>query len=83
MYPYMHYVTFTSPPTNTADKSSYMVGSYGPKAEVHSWQSPEEEAPRGILARGTYKVKCKFIDDDKNVHLQWEWCFDIKKDWES
>ena len=60
-----------------------MVGSYGPKSEAYSWQSPEDEAPKGLMARGMYKVKSKFIDDDKNVHLQWEWCFEIKKDWES
>lgn len=63
------------------DKQTYMVGSYGPKAEPHNFISPSDEAPKGMMARGRYKVKSKFIDDDKNVHLQWDWTMDIKKDW--
>eukprot|EP00128_Syssomonas_multiformis_P008279 Colp12_sorted_trinity150504_noHs@1115 len=62
------------------DKSEYMVGSYGPQAEPHVYTSPIEEAPSGMLARGHYTVKSKFIDDDKKVHLEWEWSFDIKKE---
>lgn len=63
------------------DKQQYMVGSYGPKAEPQSYITPVDEAPKGMLARGDYKVKSKFLDDDKNIHLQWEWSFEIKKDW--
>jgi len=63
------------------DKQQYMVGSYGPKAEPHTYVTPVDEAPKGMLARGDYKVKSKFLDDDKNIHLQWEWSFEIKKDW--
>lgn len=59
-----------------------MVGSYGPKTEEHSFLTPVDEAPKGVLSRGRYVVKSKFTDDDKNVYLQWEWSFDIKKDWE-
>ncbi|EDV27881.1 uncharacterized protein TRIADDRAFT_20518 [Trichoplax adhaerens] len=66
----------------SVDKQSYMVGSYGPKAEIQSYLCPSDEAPKGMIARGHYVVKSKFIDDDKNVHLAWEWSFDIKKDWE-
>jgi len=66
----------------SVDKQSYMVGSYGPKVEPHQYTTPTDEAPKGMLARGKYKVKSKFIDDDKNVHLAWEWGMDIKKDWE-
>ncbi|XP_031559033.1 rho GDP-dissociation inhibitor 1-like [Actinia tenebrosa] len=64
------------------DKTSFMVGSYGPKKEPHTFLTPSDEAPKGMLARGHYVVKSKFIDDDKHVHLEWEWAFDIKKDWE-
>lgn len=63
------------------DKQSYMVGSYGPKSEPHSYICPVDEAPKGMIARGHYKIKSKFIDDDQNVHLQWEWSMDIKKGW--
>lgn len=64
------------------DKNSYMVGSYGPKAEPHTYLTPSDEAPKGMISRGHYSAKSKFIDDDKNIHLEWEWSFDIKKDWE-
>jgi len=63
------------------DKQQYMVGSYGPKAEPYSYITPVDEAPKGMIARGDYKVKSKFLDDDKNIHLQWEWSFEIKKNW--
>ena len=59
-----------------------MVGSYPPKAVAHEYVCPADEAPKGMMARGHYKIKSKFIDDDKNVHLAWEWAMDIKKDWE-
>lgn len=26
-----------------------------------------------MLARGTYVVKSKFVDDDNETHLAWEW----------
>ncbi|KAF9926883.1 hypothetical protein BGZ65_007071 [Modicella reniformis] len=32
-----------------------------------------EEAPSGMLARGHYDVKSKFIDDDLTVHKEWSW----------
>ncbi len=64
------------------DKVSYMVGSYGPKAEQHEFLCPADEAPKGMISRGHYQVKSHFIDDDKNICLQWEWNFDIKKDWD-
>eukprot|EP00048_Salpingoeca_helianthica_P014330 m.221156 g.221156 ORF g.221156 m.221156 type:complete len:190 (-) comp15731_c0_seq1:107-676(-) len=64
------------------DKSNYMLGSYGPKAESQSAMTPLEEAPSGMLARGTYIVKSKFVDDDNETHLAWEWSFVLKKDWE-
>jgi pyoverdine/dityrosine biosynthesis protein Dit1 len=40
-----------------------------------------ETAPSGFAARGHYKAISKFVDDDDHVHLQFEWSFDIKKDW--
>lgn len=64
------------------DKSDYMVGSYGPRPdEEYEFVTTVEEAPKGILARGTYNIKSKFTDDDKHDHLSWEWCLSIKKDW--
>eukprot|EP00055_Hartaetosiga_balthica_P008914 m.34354 g.34354 ORF g.34354 m.34354 type:complete len:188 (+) comp6525_c0_seq1:539-1102(+) len=62
-------------------KNNYMLGSYGPKAEVQTAMTPWDEMPKGMLSRGHYTVKSKFIDDDKEEHLKWEWSFDLKKDW--
>ncbi|KAF6734499.1 Rho GDP-dissociation inhibitor 1 [Oryzias melastigma] len=64
------------------DKTDYMVGSYGPRPdEAYEFLTTMEESPKGMLARGTYNVKSKFTDDDKNDHLSWEWSIAIKKDW--
>lgn len=65
------------------DKTNVMVGSYGPKKELQSFTTPLEEAPSGMVARGSYTVKSLFTDDDKHEHLKWEWTLDIKKDWKS
>ncbi|TWW69612.1 rho GDP-dissociation inhibitor 1 [Takifugu flavidus] len=64
------------------DKTDYMVGSYGPRPEEeYEYVTPVEEAPKGMLARGTYAIKSKFTDDDKHDHLSWEWNLTIKKEW--
>ncbi|XP_017283658.1 rho GDP-dissociation inhibitor 1 isoform X2 [Kryptolebias marmoratus] len=64
------------------DKTDYMVGSYGPRPdEEYEFLTTMEEAPKGMLARGTYNIKSKFTDDDKYDHLSWEWSLAIKKDW--
>ncbi|EDO36831.1 predicted protein [Nematostella vectensis] len=63
-------------------KDSFMVGSYGPKFEPHEYLTPIDEAPKGMMARGKYIIRSKFIDDDKNSHLEWEWAIEIKKDWQ-
>ncbi|KAM9473714.1 rho GDP-dissociation inhibitor 1-like isoform 1-T5 [Salvelinus alpinus] len=63
------------------DKSDYMVGSYGPRPAEYEFLTPLEEAPKGMLARGTYNIKSKFTDDDKHDHLTWEWNLNIKKEW--
>lgn len=59
-----------------------MVGSYGPKPEEHEFVSSPREAAQGMMSYGQYVVKSKFIDDDKVVHLEWEWNIAIKKDWD-
>lgn len=67
--------------SSLVDKMSQMVGSYPPKMDIQSYTTPFEEAPSGMMARGTYSVTSLFTDDDKNEHLKWEWSFEIKKDW--
>jgi Rho GDP-dissociation inhibitor len=68
----------------TVAKEDLMLGSYPPQEQVqevvwprHGW----EEAPSGMLARGSYKSTIKFIDDDDVTHLQFDYGFSIKKDW--
>ncbi|XP_014237195.1 rho GDP-dissociation inhibitor 2 isoform X1 [Trichogramma pretiosum] len=68
-------------PGVTVDKMTHMVGSYPPKTEIQSYTTPPEDAPSGVMARGSYTVNSLFTDDDKFEHLKWEWSFDIKKDW--
>ncbi|KAJ1496586.1 hypothetical protein HMI55_003966 [Coelomomyces lativittatus] len=58
-----------------------MMGSYAPKPEIEEIKFPPNEAPSGMLARGTYDVHSKFIDDDGTTHLEFQWKFEIKKDW--
>ncbi|XP_038047341.1 rho GDP-dissociation inhibitor 1-like [Patiria miniata] len=64
------------------DNANSMVGSYGPKTEEQIFQTPVDELPAGMISRGVYIVKGKFLDDDKNIYLEWEWSYSVKKDWE-
>jgi len=67
-----------------AAKEEEMLGSFGPQKDNHSVVFPKQgwdQAPKGALARGTYTAKSKFIDDDKQTHMQYEYTFQIKKDW--
>ncbi|EFA83600.1 Rho GDP-dissociation inhibitor [Heterostelium album PN500] len=61
-----------------------MLGSFGPQAAYHEVTVPRnvwEEAPSGILARGSYTAKITFEDDDGAKHLDIEYGFSIKSDW--
>lgn len=64
----------------TIEKMSYMIGTYDPRFHEFISTTPEE-APKGMMALGHYVANSKVVDDDKNVHAQWEWTFDVKKDW--
>ncbi|KAE8578782.1 hypothetical protein XENTR_v10023771 [Xenopus tropicalis] len=77
----LRYVHLTYRKGVKVDSENYMVGSYGPRAEEYEYLTPLEEAPKGMIARGTYLIKSKFTDDDKSDHLSWEWKLAIKKDW--
>ncbi|XP_068193313.1 rho GDP-dissociation inhibitor 3 [Antennarius striatus] len=63
----------------TVAKTSYMVGSYGPKKEEHEFLSPSDEAPAGMLFRGIYDVQSTMRDDDRNVLKTWGWQFNVGK----
>ncbi|KAJ1882913.1 rho GDP dissociation inhibitor [Coemansia sp. RSA 1722] len=66
----------------TMDRTENMCGSYGPKLEKQSKVFPTSTAPTGRVARGTYTVRSKFVDDDNNCHLEWVWNMKIKEEWE-
>jgi len=77
----LKYIQKTSRKGIPVDTMSPMVGSYAPKTELQSYITGPEEAPSGMLFRGDYSVSSLFTDDDKNVHLKWDWKFEISKDW--
>ncbi|KAM3863921.1 rho GDP-dissociation inhibitor 3 [Diretmus argenteus] len=78
----LKYIHHTSRKGLRVDQAVHMVGSYGPRAEEHEFITPVDVAPKGILVRGSYQIKSRFIDDDKTDHLSWEWNLCIKKDWD-
>uniref|UniRef100_A0A674AJK9 Rho GDP-dissociation inhibitor 2-like n=1 Tax=Salmo trutta TaxID=8032 RepID=A0A674AJK9_SALTR len=78
----LKYVHLTYRKGIRVDKAVYMVGSYGPRVEEHEFITPVEEAPKGMIVRGSYHIKSHFTDDDKTDHLSWEWNLGIKKDWD-
>ncbi|MBA0791216.1 hypothetical protein Gohar_015808 [Gossypium harknessii] len=76
--------------TNTVWKSGLrvfstkdMIGTFSPQQEPYTHEMPEETAPSGFMARGSYTAKSKFLDDDNKCHLEINYTFDIRKDWAS
>lgn len=65
----------------TVDKSSEMLGSYAPSSKLITHRLPEEDAPSGMLARGSFTAKAKLTDDDGREHAAFEYAFDLKKQW--
>jgi len=81
----LKYVTTISRKGLRVAKDSIMIGSFAPQKEPYIMSFPKigwEEAPKGMLARGSYKAKTQFVDDDNQVHLEYEYAFEIKKEWE-
>ncbi len=60
------------------DKTEEMLGSYGPSPNPYEKKFLPEEAPSGMMARGTYNVRSRFIDDDGNCHLDFQWVMDTR-----
>ncbi|KAK9449288.1 immunoglobulin E-set [Limtongia smithiae] len=68
------------------DKSDEVCGSYSPSTLDKPYYEKtfiEEEAPTGMLARGTYQVTSKFVDDDGTTHLLFYWTLAIRKSWDN
>ncbi|KAL4889479.1 immunoglobulin E-set [Aspergillus ambiguus] len=65
-------------------KDEEMLGSYAPNTtdkQTYEKKFAPDEAPSGMISRGHYNAVSKFLDDDNHTHLQFEWSFDIAKDW--
>ncbi|ATY63650.1 rho-gdp dissociation inhibitor [Cordyceps militaris CM01] len=80
----LHYVQVVKRKGIRVSKDSEMIGSYAPNTDnqpTYIKKFQEEEAPSGMLARGHYNAVSSFVDDDKKTHLQFEWSFDISKEW--
>ncbi|MBA0736320.1 hypothetical protein Gogos_009883 [Gossypium gossypioides] len=63
------------------DSTKDMIGTFSPQLEPYTHEMPEETAPSGFLARGSYTAKSKFLDDDNKCYLEINYTFDIRKDW--
>lgn len=58
------------------------LGSYPPSSKIQVFEFPQwdfNEAPSGMLYRGTYRAKNSFIDGDDVTHLKVEYDVHIKK----
>ncbi|XP_077229532.1 rho GDP-dissociation inhibitor 1-like isoform X2 [Tasmannia lanceolata] len=63
------------------DQSKGMLGTFAPQQDPYVHTLEEETTPSGVLARGIYSAKLKFVDDDKRCHLELNYSFKIKKHW--
>ncbi|UJR22055.1 hypothetical protein I4U23_025123 [Adineta vaga] len=68
--------------TIPVDKSKYMIGSRAPSSDIQTYVGDVEQAPSGVLSRGSFLVKSKLTDDDKNIFAEWEWNLVVAKDWQ-
>lgn len=57
------------------DKCSEMLGSFAPSNRLITHRLPEEEAPSGMLARGSFTARAKLTDDDGRTHAEIEYSF--------
>jgi len=77
----LKYMNFVFKHGIRVDKGTQMVGSYGPQMEAYEFACPEDIAPTGFAARGKYTAKGRLLDDDGNIYVDFEYAFEIKKDW--
>jgi Rho GDP-dissociation inhibitor len=64
------------------EKYEEVIGTFAPHDKVYSVDLTPEETPGGFLYRGQYRGKSMFIDNDGNVHMQFDYTFHIKKTWD-
>ena len=67
-----------------SDTDELVIGSYPPSSTPHIFEFPRFnyiEAPSGMMYRGTYTVKNKFISSDKVTHLEYSYELRVTKTW--
>ncbi|KAH9305063.1 hypothetical protein KI387_009467, partial [Taxus chinensis] len=62
------------------DNTRVMLGTFSPQQEPYTHILEEETTPSGLLARGCYSARTKFVDDDERCHLEINYIFEIRKD---
>jgi Rho GDP-dissociation inhibitor len=61
-----------------------MMGSYAPNTKQKPYYEvklPPMEAPDMKAAKAKYKAQSKFTDDDGQVHMKFDWVFEIADNW--
>uniref|UniRef100_A0A7N8WUP0 Rho GDP dissociation inhibitor (GDI) gamma n=1 Tax=Mastacembelus armatus TaxID=205130 RepID=A0A7N8WUP0_9TELE len=76
-----HHVTYRK--GVRVDKVSYMVGSYGPKAEEQEFLSPLDEAPKGLMTRVPFLPLCVLILPCVEAFIQQQWTVSNSRNKES
>uniref|UniRef100_A0A2K6EG03 Rho GDP-dissociation inhibitor 1 n=1 Tax=Propithecus coquereli TaxID=379532 RepID=A0A2K6EG03_PROCO len=67
----MKYIQHTYRKGVKIDKTDYMVGSYGPRAEEYEFLTPMEEAPKGMLPLPPYQSGPSPAVTSTRVWLSW------------
>ena len=65
----------------TVSEEEENVGSFSPVKEDHVIKFTPEEVPSGFMARLSYQGKAKLFDLDGNIHLVYDFEFEISSDW--
>ncbi|GMG98738.1 hypothetical protein Nepgr_000578 [Nepenthes gracilis] len=65
------------------DSTKEMLGTFSPQTDPYTHDMPEEIAPSGLFARGSYSARSKFVDDDNKCYLEINYAFEISKEWET
>ncbi|PRQ38213.1 putative Rho protein GDP-dissociation inhibitor [Rosa chinensis] len=59
--------------------SKRMLGTFSPRPDPYTYETEEDTTPSGMLARGKYFVRIKFLDDDGKCYLDASYYFEIQK----
>ncbi|KAB1213465.1 Rho GDP-dissociation inhibitor 1 [Morella rubra] len=63
------------------DTSNRMLGTFSPQQDPYTCEMEEETTPSGMFARGLYRARTKFLDDDGKCYLDVSYYFEIQRNW--